>query len=263
MTEDGVLPMGLTEYDLSQTLPGTSWQVFPMENDLSLGLALSGARSNPKPISRSIMRLNLRKQIAQKERARSKKDIRDRLKQMAPAMAIPILMIISGILWWQVQEVGKEIRSVREAQEMSRKNIGSIKQLTEQEKELQKQIAFLDWSGDAYPMVSYRLYQIAQTIPDNLWLKEVSIPEQKISKRKRHATPPAISRLRIIGYSHEQEHIVEFLTALKAYPCFSDVKQESTSEVRMSGERVLEFQIGLVSHAGKTETQLAKAGAKR
>lgn len=260
MTEDGTLPMGLTEDDLSQAVPGTSWQVLPMGDDLALGLALSGARTSSKPISRSLMRLNLRRQITQEARVSRKKALQARLAHMAPAMAIPILMAISGILWWQVQEVGKEIRSVREAQEVSRKRMGSMKQLTEQEKELQKQVAFVDWSADAYPMVSYRLYQIAQTIPDSLWLKEVSIPEQRMSKRKRYTTPPAISKLRVIGYAHKQEHIMEFLSALRQYPCFSDVKQESTSEVRMSGERVLQFQIGLVSHAGKTTPQLAKAG---
>ncbi|MFC1716761.1 PilN domain-containing protein [Candidatus Poribacteria bacterium] len=265
MTEDDELPSGMTRDDLSGIVPGASWQLVPMENNLSLGLALSGARIHSRSISssRSLMCLNLHRQIAQEERVKRKKDIKDGLKRMAPAIAIAILMIISSILWWQVQKVGKETQSVREAQDISRKRMGSMKQLTEQEKELRNQIAFLDWSDHAYPMVSYRLYQIAQTIPDSLWLKEVSIPEQKVRRRKRHTTPPAMSRLRVTGYAREQEHIVEFLAALKVYPCFSDVKQESTSEVRMSGERVLEFQIGLTSHAGKTEAQLAKAGGDR
>ncbi len=263
MTEDGVLPMELIEDDLSQITPGTSWQIFPTGDDLSLGLALSGARTSSRSISSFLMRLNLRRQITQAERIGRKKALKTRLAYVAPAVAIPILMAISVMLWWQVQEVGKEIRSVRETQAVSRRRMGSIKQLKEQEKELQQQVAFLDWSLKDYPMVSYRLYQIARTIPDSLWLKEVSIPEQKIRKRKRYTTSPAISRLKIIGYAHEQEHIVEFLTALKAYPCFSAVKQESTSEVRMSGDRILEFQIGLTSHAGKTAPQLAKAGVDR
>lgn len=263
MTEDGVLPMGMTEDDLSKITPGTSWQTLPMGDDLFLGLALSGARTSPRPISGSLMRLNLRRQIAQEERVSKKKALQSRLAHMAPAMAILILMAISGMLWRQVQETDKKIRSVREAQEVSRRRMGSMKHLIEKEKELQKQVAFLGWSMEMYPMVSYRLYQIAQTIPDSLWLKEVSIPEQKVSRRKRSTAPPAISKLRVVGYAHEQEHIVEFLTALKAYPCFSDVKQESTSEVRMSGGSVLEFQIGLVSHAGKTEIQLAEAGVDR
>ena len=263
MTEDGELPLNLTVDDLSETVSEASWQVFPMGDDLALGLALSGTRSCPKSLSGKLIRLNLRRQIAQEERVARKKAMRAKLAHMAPAIAIPILMAISGTLWWQVREVGEKLHSVRQAQELSRKRMGSIKQLNETEKELQKQIDFLDWSGEAYPMVSYRLYQIARTLPDSLWLKEVYISEQKVSrKRKRNSLQP-IANLRVVGYAHEQEQIVEFLGALRRYACFSDVKQESTSEVRLSGERILEFQVGLTSHPGKMGVQLAKEGEDR
>ena len=69
----------------------------------------------------------------------------------------------------------------------------------------------------------------------------------------------------LLGLLHEgaQEEIGEFLSALRLCDSFSDVKQESTTEVRLSGERVLEFQIGLTSHAGIIDTQLAKVGEGR
>jgi len=260
LVTDDKLPLDLTEDDLPEITPEASWHISPIGNDLTSGLALAGARSCPRHISRSTIRLNLRRQVAHEERVVRKRAMKVRLAQIAPAIIIPMLMAIAGILWWQVRVVDEKLHTLRNAQEQNKQRIGSIGQLTTLEKKLQKQVAFLDWSADAYPMVSYRLYQIAQTIPDSLWLKEVSIPEQKANRWKKHTTPPAISRLRVVGYAHEHEHIVEFLSVLRQHDCCSDGKQENTSEVRVSGERVLEFQIGLTSHSDKTETQLAKVG---
>jgi hypothetical protein len=263
MTENGELPLDLTEDELSGTVPGVSWHISATGDDLALGLALTGARPCPRSISDMVIRLNLRRQIAQEERAVRRKAICSRLARMSPAIAIPVFMAVSGALWWQVREIGREVHSLKGTQELSRQQVGSTKQLIALEKELQKQTSFLDWSTESYPMVSYRLYQIAQTIPNSLWLKEVYIPEQRTGRRRRHNTLQPISDLRVVGYAHKQEEIREFLIALSRCDCFTSIKQESTSEVRVSGERLLEFEIALISHPEKVGTELAKAGIDR
>ena len=116
----------------------------------------------------------------------------------------------------------------------SKRRMDLISSLGDMEKDLQKQIQSLDWVTDNYPMVSYRLYQIAQTIPDSLWLKEVYIPERQTSRKRNRSEQRQFSTLYVVGYSHEQNHIEEFLEALRGCDCFSDVKQESTSEVRLA-----------------------------
>ena len=45
----------------------------------------------------------------------------------------------------------------------------------------------------------------------------------------------------------EQRQIEEFLSTLRKCNCYSDVKQESTSEARLATEKILEFRIGLTS----------------
>jgi hypothetical protein len=96
-------------------------------------------------------------------------------------------------------------------------------------------------------MISYRLYEAARSIPDSLWLKEIYIPERQTSKKKKRSEQQPASKLYVVGYAHEQYQIEEFLGKLRDCDCFSDVKQENTSEVRLAAERVLEFRIGLTS----------------
>ncbi len=247
MTEDGQLPSYLTEDDLSRIAPTSQWKMYSTGDDLAFGLALAGARFDFRSTSPSPFRINLLRQIAQERRAVERKAIWDRLGQMAPAIAAVVLLAISALLWWQVNRAEGELRSLEDARQSNKQRISRISQLNETEENLQERIASLDWAASGYPMVSYRLYEIAQTMPGDLWLKEVYIPEKQTSSKKKKNEQPPISKLYVVGYAQEQHQIEGFLSDLRKCDCFSDVKQESTSEVRLAGERILEFKIGLIS----------------
>lgn len=254
ITEDGQLPSDLTEDDLPRILPGSRWEVHQAKDDLAFGLALAVGYPDPKSATSSPLRINLLKQIVQEKRATQKKATRAKLGRMAPAIAVLILLAVSGALWWQVHRAKEELYFIENARRAGKQRVHRISQMDEIEKGIQKQIESLDWVADNYPMVSYRLYKIAQTIPDNLWLKEVYIPDQQITRKKRKQQP--ISKLYVVGYAHEQHQIEEFLGNLRMCDCFSDVKQESTSEVRLAGKRVLEFRIALTSDPRRSESRI-------
>jgi hypothetical protein len=258
MTEDGQLPLGIDDGDLQEIVPGARWEMHPIGDDLVFGLAVSGSTPATDSASSSFLRINLLKQIAQEKRVVERKALGAKLARFAPAIAIVVLLAISGILWWQVGEARDKLYISEKAQKAEKLQMSSISQLREVEKELQEQIDLLSWASENYPMVSYRLYQIAQNIPDSLWLKEVYIPEQRVSRRKRQDVPQPISNIQVVGYAERQSHIVDFLSALRKCDCFSDVRQENTSEVRSEGQQILEFQIGLTSHPGEAGIKLAK-----
>jgi len=247
MTEDGQLPAGLTEDDVSRIVPGAQWKIYPAGDDIAFSMALAGAHIDLKNAPLSLLRVNLLKQINQERRAAERKAIRAKLGRMAPTIAILILLVVSGTLWWQVRRAGEKLYLIENARQASKQRIDHISQLSKAEEELLKQIESLDWVAEDYPMVSYRLFNIAQTIPNSLWLKEVYIPEEQISRKKKQNEQPSVSKMYLVGYAHEQDQIEDFLSNLRECDCFSDVKQESTSEVLLAGERVLEFRIELTS----------------
>jgi Tfp pilus assembly PilM family ATPase/Tfp pilus assembly protein PilN len=280
-TEDGQLPAGLTEDDMSRIVPGSRWKIRPAGDDLAFGLALADARFDFKsphppfqrgskrvaPFQRgskrvalfqrgskrvALLRINLLKQIARERRAAERKATRVKLGRMAPAIAIFALLAISGAIWWQVYRAEGNLYLTENARQASKEQRSLISQKEEEHKGLQEQIEFLDWVEDDYPMVSYRLYEIARAIPDSLWLKEVYIPEKQASRKRERSEQQSLSKLYVVGYAHEQYQIEDFLSGLRKIDCFSDVKQENTSEVRLAGERVLEFRIGLTSRNSKT-----------
>jgi Tfp pilus assembly protein PilN len=248
MTEDGQLPADLTEDDLSRIVPGSRWKIYSAGDDLAFGLALAHAHFGPKSAPLLPLRINLLKQIVREKHAAERKAMRVKLGRMAPAIAVIILLVVSGTLWWQVRRAEEKLRSIQNVRQASKQQIEDISRLSGIEKGLLKQIEAIDWVADDYPMVSYRLLHIARTIPDSLWLKEVYIPEKQISRKKKRNEQQSVSKMYVVGYAHEQHQITEFLGNLRKSECFSDAKQESTSEVRLAGERILEFKIGLTSN---------------
>jgi Tfp pilus assembly protein PilN len=248
MTEDGQLPANLTEDDLSRIVPGSRWKIYSAGDDLAFGLALAHAHFGPKSAPLLPLRINLLKQIVREKHAAERKAMRVKLGRMAPAIAVIILLVVSGTLWWQVRRAEEKLRSIQNVRQASKQQIEDISRLSGIEKGLLKQIEAIDWVADDYPMVSYRLLHIARTIPDSLWLKEVYIPEKQISRKKKRNEQQSVSKMYVVGYAHEQHQITEFLGNLRKSECFSDAKQESTSEVRLAGERILEFKIGLTSN---------------
>ena len=204
------------------------------------------------------VRVNLLKQVFQEKRLAERKAIGARLKRMAPVIAAFILLAVSATLWWQAHRAGDKLHFIEKAQQVSKQRIDRISELSKVEEGLRKQIESLNWVTEDYPMVSYRLYQIARAIPNSLWLKEVYIPERQMGRKKRRGEQSPLSKLYVVGYAHEQHEIVGFLDSLRKCECFSDVKQENTSEVRVAGEKILEFRIGLTSKPRSDGAQLAK-----
>ena len=198
-------------------------------------------------ISRNLSTRRGIKQIIQEKRLTEKRAARTRLSRLAPAIAAFVLLLISGTLWWQIYRADDKLHLLQNALRVSKQKANRVSQLNEIEEALQKQQESLLWATEDYPMVSYRLYEIASAIPDSLWLKEVRIPEWQPSRKKREQLQP-ISKLYVVGYANEQRQIEEFLGNLRKCDCFSDVKQESTSEARLGVEKVLEFKIGLTTN---------------
>jgi len=247
LVTEGDNNLHLTEEDLSHVAPGAQWELHKAEDDLAFGLALAGSRSRAKPARLSLLRINLLKQVIREKRTAERKATWARVERMAPAIAIIVLLAISGMLWYQVYRAGEKLQILEDARQTNKQRGDQVSKLIKTEEGLQKQAKHLNWAAEDYPAVSYRLYEIALAIPDSLWLKEVKIPEWQPSRKKREQLQP-ISKLYVIGYANEQRQIEEFLSNLRKCDCFSDVKQESTSEARLASEKMLEFKIGLTSN---------------
>ncbi len=246
LVTEGDNNLHLTEDDLSHIAPGAQWKRHEAEDDLAFGLALAGSRSRAKTAPLSPLRVNLLKQVIRERQAAGRKATWARVGRMAPAIAIIVLLAISGMLWYQVYRAGEKLQLLEDARQVNKQRSDQVSKLIKTEEGLQRQAKYLDWAAEDYPMVSYRLYEIALAIPDSLWLKEVRIPERQPSRKKRDQ-PQSISKLYVIGYANEQRQIEEFLSNLRKCDCFSDIKQDSTSEARLATEKLLEFKIGLTS----------------
>ncbi len=149
----------------------------------------------------------------------------------------------------QNYKLKKEIIKIKNEVEKNEGNFEKISELKNKKEDLNKKILTFNWLSDKYPMISYRMYKIATEIPDSLWLKEIYIPEIKTTKRNEESTK--YSFLYVIGYARDQGQIDYFIERLKKCDCFTVVRQESTSEVLVSDERLLEFKICLVSESEK------------
>ena len=229
--------------DLTGVMPHIplQWHTLPDSCNFTSGAAMSGF----KPIHSQFLKINLLRQMLQEKREARKKETRVRLVKLAPAISALILLLISCTLWWQISQVKSKLHAIEAALQTNVKQFNDASALKDTARKLDKQIESLGWVTEEYPMVSYRLYRIAQMIPDSVWLKEVYIPEVHIDKKKKMENP--VSKLNVTGYAHEQSQIESFLENLKRCDCFSDVRQESALEISLAGEKVLEFEIGLTS----------------
>jgi len=247
ITEDGQLPLDLVEDDLSAIMPKAQWKTYPAGDKLAFGSALASVRFVPEDMPLPPLRINLLKQIAQEKRSASRKAVKARLGRVAPTIAAAVLIIVLALLWWKTHRAEDELQFLENIHQVNNQRRERISQLGTVEKALRERMKILSWAADDYPMVSYRLYRIAQAIPDSLWLKEVYIPEKQTTSKKKRDKAQAVSKLYVVGYAHKQPQIDGFLSDLRSCDCFSDVKQESMSEVRLAGEEVLEFKLGLAS----------------
>jgi Tfp pilus assembly protein PilN len=259
MTPDGQMPDDIAEDDLRRITPGAKWKTYTAGDDLAFGTAMSGMRSGSVSEPLRPLRLNLLKQVSKERRAEEKKARIGKLGKISPAIAAFVLLIISGLLWQQIQKSKNELHLLEKRQMVENDHLQRISQLNETLEDIQHRTESLWWANEDYPMISYRIYEIAKSLPHSLWLKEIYIPE-KIGKKGK--IQQSISKLYVVGYAHEQNQIVSFLNNLRKCECFSDVIQESTAEVRWEGARVLEFKIGLTSRISHIYP-LAKASLSR
>lgn len=272
MTDDGQLPAGLTEDDLSRMAPGSSWKIYPAGDDLAFGMALAVVRPESRILTPSPLAANLLKQITQENIAAERKVFKGKLMRVVPAITIFVLLVVSGALWWEIHRAEGKLSSLENARQANKQQNDRISQLKDEEAGLQRRIKALDWAAEDYHTVSYRLYQISRAIPNNIWLKEVYIPEEQTVREKRAQASPKpgwrkpISKLYVVGYANEQRYIEAFLASLRECDCFSDIKQESTSEVHLFAqvfpkldEKLLEFTLCLTSHPRADDISTAQS----
>jgi len=251
--EDEMIPE--LKEKLYEAMPDANWKTYSELDDLTYGMAAMGIHpGGEKTLSASygqgikslaLIRINLLRQIFAEKKLARKGELKARLIRLYPAFMIIALLLISAILGWQVHNTKISLKSIEDDMQANEERNALILKLKDTEKKLNAQIKSLSWTTDSYPMVSYRLYIIAKSIPNDIRLKEVYIPEIKIDKKKQKEQP--ISRLNVVGYAREQIQIESFIENLRRYDCFSDVRQESSQEVSVSGEKLLEFGIGLIS----------------
>lgn len=245
LTGDGQLPLGLTGEDLLRMMPGVQWKIRAESDMLILGTFLAGSKLTI-PLSRrslSPVRINLFRQIMQERRIASRSAMKAKLRKLSPTIAIALLTIASGIFWWQSYQAKEKLALLENARLANEKRNAYAVALAKTGEELKERIKYLGWAEDSSPMISYRLYKIAEALPPILWLKEIYTPENKDKKETLSST----SKLYVVGYAHKQDQIEKFIDNLKKCDCFLDVRQESISEILLSGDRVLEFTIGLTS----------------
>jgi hypothetical protein len=244
VVEGDELPMGLTEDDLTEMVPGARWLIHSDMDKLIPGMALIN-RTKP------LIEINLYRQVRHEERAAKQMAARIKLHRRFPAIATAFLFIAALILGWQDLNTREKLQSMDGMIRVSKMQLEEISSLNRTEGELLEKAMSLNWVTKDYPMLSYRFYRIAGAIPDSVRLKEMYIPEVQQSKKKKQEELRSISTLHVVGYAREQSQIESFLDNLRNCDCFTDAKQEMLSETLLSGERLLEFNIRLSSNGEK------------
>jgi len=227
--------------DLTGVMPNISLKWHTLDDNYTNGIAMSGIF---KPFHSQYLRINLLRQVMQEERGARKKEAKTKLLKFSPAISVITLIIISCILWWQTIQAKDKLHNIEAALQINVKQFNDTSALQNTAKKLDKQIDSLGWLAEGYPMVSYRLYRIAQMVPGSVWLKGVYIPEVHKDKKKQENP---VAKINVAGYAQEQGQIESFLENLRRCDCFSDIRQESASEITIAGEKLLEFEIGLTS----------------
>lgn len=247
--EGNKLPLGITENNLSRISPNSQCKLYDDFDDLTLAMAIMGSDKVHENNFPSLIRVNLLEQIIQENKIAKKKAIKIKFARIAPTITLVILLIISLVLVWQNYKLKERLFSEENRVEKYNSVINNIKEIKNTKENLDEKIMTFNWLSYGYPLVSYRMYKIATEIPDSLWLKEIYIPEIKTSKKKNEDSKYSI--LYVVGYARDQGQIDYFINRLKRCGCFNNVRQESTSEVLVSNEKLLEFKIALISEPGK------------
>ncbi len=245
VSEENQLPLGITKDELSKISSGSQFSIHDDFDDLTLAMAIMGSNKAHEKAFPSLIRINLMEQIIKENKLEKKRAIKARLARLAPTMILIILLIISSSLILKNYRLKEELTVIENKNKLSEKIQKDVSKLEETQKNLDEKLTTFKWLSDRYPMISYRMYKIATEIPDSLWLKEIYMPDLRTGRKKNQ--DPSYSILYVIGYARDQGQIDYFIDRLKRCDCFTNVRQESTSEVLVSSERLLEFKISLIS----------------
>ncbi|MGQ9609461.1 MAG: hypothetical protein ACUVWN_09170 [bacterium] len=241
ISEKNKLPLGLTEDDISKISLGSKCVIHNDFDELTLATAIIGSdKAFP-----SLIRINLMEQIIKENKLEKKRAIKAKLSSLTPTIILIVLLIISALLTLQNYKLKEKLIITEKIIQDNKNKLEEIKKIENKKGNFNERIMTFGWISDKYPMLSYRMYKIATEIPDDLWLREIYVPDLRAGKKRNENL--AYSIIYVIGYAKDQEQIDYFIDRLKRCDCFTSVRQESTSEALVLNERLLEFKIGLIS----------------
>lgn len=209
-----------------------------MPDGFALGLA-TGYLNMPHTLS-----LNLMKPLLIERRAKEKTKRKERALRFGPVSAMLVLAATAIFLFQKTDIAQTKLTEAKAAQQLFEQKVNEKEALGKLSSNLSRQIEALRWVDAGYPALSYRLYQVARSVPQNVWLKEVSTPPQPKRKKKEI---PVMDSLIVTGYAPAQADIDDFTQRLKKLSCFSEIRQDNTEERIMNKQKVLLFQLSLKS----------------
>lgn len=238
LIEDDV-DLEITQETVKSALPVAQCEI--RKTDCELVSELAKGYVLPPPY----LRLNLQKPILNERRLEQRVRTRRKFLKLAPVLAMLILMALSFVLLRRIDERGRELAHLRGERQFIKRRQAEVNELRQHNEKVISLSEELRWAELAYPAISYRLYQIAVSTPNTIWLKEISTPEAEISKKK--LTRPVMSTLYVTGYAHSQVEIDKFVQSLRKHDCFAGIVQKNSEQVFKSGGTLLEFQLMLKS----------------
>ena len=253
VTDAKSLPFNLTMEQLTKALAFPRCEHKIMPDGFAIGLA-TGYLNMQHTFS-----LNLLKPLLMERRAKEKIARKQRALRYGPVGATLALAITAIFLFSKTEIAQKELTEVKAAQRLFEQKVHKVADLEKNKSTLSRNISAFGWVDAGYPTLSYRLYQVARSTPQNVWLKEVNTPPQPNRRsftaddhKRKKKEIPVMDALIVTGYAPSQADIDDFIQQLRKLPCFSEVRQGNTEEGIMNKQQVLLFQLSLKSKpAGK------------
>lgn len=226
---------------------GTACEHRVFRNGFAAGLVADSM--SPHAIS-----LNLLKPLQQEQQEQRKQARREKIWTFAPYVATVVLTFLALVLFHHIQQAKSKLSIQQRQQKIIEFSTQTATELQNKIKQWNRQIKALHWVDDGYPLLSYRLYNISQAIPDNIWLTDISTPKLKRGTQKE--VIPIMSSLTITGYASTQAEIDAFKRRLLECDCFSELHQLSAEERMVQKEKLLMFRIQAISSAARVSKKL-------
>ncbi len=239
VTEEESLPFALTMDRLTDALAFPECEHHQISDGFAMGL-VTGNLNIPHTIS-----LNLLKPLLNEWNTKQKIERKERLLRLGTIAATLVLAATATFLFYQTKIAQNELTEEKATQQFFEQKVQNIATLEKKLEPFQRQIEALRWVDAGYPSLSYRLYQVGMSTIQNIWLKDVSVPQQP---RKKKDIIPVMESLIVTGYALSQADIDNFTQQLRKLDCFSEVQQENTEEkILVNKKQVLLFQLLLKS----------------